>query len=167
MFQTKVLEKIKTHILYPITFFQKSCRFWDNVKNCGTARQATGDYIIRSMMMPSLLHDVSQLAKVRSAGVHFSRNTTHHGAGVSHLVSYLNSVLVSLSLLSARWKQHTYFYMFFYVLMSHVWVCKTDNWQFRKKAAHLPLIGWNLCVMQAACRRVFEVSSRPQSAAMA
>ena len=32
MFQTKVVEKIKTHILCSVTFFRKSCRFWDNVE---------------------------------------------------------------------------------------------------------------------------------------
>ena len=32
MFQTKVVEKIKTHILCSITFFQKSYRLWDNVE---------------------------------------------------------------------------------------------------------------------------------------
>ena len=31
MFQTKVVEKIKTHILYSLTFSRKSCRLWDNV----------------------------------------------------------------------------------------------------------------------------------------
>ena len=30
-FQTKVVEKIKTHILSSITVFKKSCRFWANV----------------------------------------------------------------------------------------------------------------------------------------
>jgi hypothetical protein len=49
MFQTKVVEKIKTHILYSITFSQKSCRLWDNVEKYGTARQATDDNIIRRM----------------------------------------------------------------------------------------------------------------------
>ena len=33
MFQTKVVEKIKTHILFSVTFFRKSCRLWDNVEN--------------------------------------------------------------------------------------------------------------------------------------
>jgi hypothetical protein len=33
MFQTKVVEKIKTHILYSITFFRKSYHEWDNVEN--------------------------------------------------------------------------------------------------------------------------------------
>ena len=32
MFQTKVVEKIKTHILCPVTFFRKSCRLWDNLE---------------------------------------------------------------------------------------------------------------------------------------
>jgi len=31
MFQTKVVEKIKTHILCSVPFFRKSCRLWDNV----------------------------------------------------------------------------------------------------------------------------------------
>ena len=33
MFLTKVVEKIKTHILCSITVFQKSCNLWDNWKN--------------------------------------------------------------------------------------------------------------------------------------
>jgi hypothetical protein len=32
IFQTKIVEKIKTHILCSITFFRKSHRLWDNVK---------------------------------------------------------------------------------------------------------------------------------------
>jgi hypothetical protein len=32
IFQTKTVEKIKTHILRSETFFLKSCRLWDNVK---------------------------------------------------------------------------------------------------------------------------------------
>jgi hypothetical protein len=31
MFQIKVLEKIKIHILYSVTFSRKSCRLWVNV----------------------------------------------------------------------------------------------------------------------------------------
>ena len=44
MFHTKVVDKIKTHILFSVTFFLgKSCRLWDNVENYGRARQATDD----------------------------------------------------------------------------------------------------------------------------
>jgi hypothetical protein len=46
MFQTKVVEKIKTHLLYSITFLRKSCRLWDNVEKYCRARQATDDNII-------------------------------------------------------------------------------------------------------------------------
>jgi len=38
MFQTKVVEKIKTHFQFN-NFFRKSCRLWDNVeKNIMVAR---------------------------------------------------------------------------------------------------------------------------------
>ena len=43
MFQTKFVEKIKTHIFCSVTFFRKSCRLWDNVEKCCTAEQATYD----------------------------------------------------------------------------------------------------------------------------
>jgi len=32
MFQTKVVEKIKTHILCSITYFFKLCHLWDSVE---------------------------------------------------------------------------------------------------------------------------------------
>ena len=45
MFQTKVVEKIKTHILYSVTFSRKSCRLWDNVEKYCTAGQVIDDNI--------------------------------------------------------------------------------------------------------------------------
>ena len=49
MFQTQVVEQIRTHILYSVTFFPlKSCRLWD-MEKCGRAGQATGGNIIRRM----------------------------------------------------------------------------------------------------------------------
>jgi len=44
MFQTKFVQKIKTHILCSVTFFRKSCRLWDNAKKCCRAGQATDEY---------------------------------------------------------------------------------------------------------------------------
>jgi len=42
MFQTKVVQKIKTHILGSVTsFFRKSCRLWDNVEKFWRVGQAT------------------------------------------------------------------------------------------------------------------------------
>jgi len=40
------VEKVKTHILYSVTFFWKSCDLWDNVEKFGTARQATDNNTI-------------------------------------------------------------------------------------------------------------------------
>jgi hypothetical protein len=40
---TKVVEKIKTHILCAITFSRKSCRLRDNVEKCGRAGQVTDE----------------------------------------------------------------------------------------------------------------------------
>jgi len=56
MFQTKVVEKIKTHvlcsILCSITFlFRKSCSFWDNVENYGRAGQTTDDNLAHAYCM--------------------------------------------------------------------------------------------------------------------
>jgi len=43
IFQTKFVQKIKTHILCSVTFSRKSYRLWDNVEKCCRAGQATGD----------------------------------------------------------------------------------------------------------------------------
>jgi len=40
MFQTKAVEKIKTHTLCKITFSPRLCHVRDNVEKCGRARQA-------------------------------------------------------------------------------------------------------------------------------
>ena len=48
IFQIKVVGKVKTHTLCPITSFRKSCRLWSNVEKCGGAREAI-DNIIRRM----------------------------------------------------------------------------------------------------------------------
>ena len=49
MFQRKVVEKIKTHILFPITFFSQILPLRDNVKNYCRAWQATDDSITPRM----------------------------------------------------------------------------------------------------------------------
>ena len=49
MVETKVVEKIKTHILCSVTFSRKSCRLWDNVEKCGGAREVSDDDLIRRM----------------------------------------------------------------------------------------------------------------------
>jgi hypothetical protein len=46
MFQINFVKNIKTHILYSITFFWKSCRLWDNVEKYVGAREAADDNIL-------------------------------------------------------------------------------------------------------------------------
>jgi len=41
LFQTKFVEKLKTHILCSTTAFRKSCRLWDNIEKCCSAWHAT------------------------------------------------------------------------------------------------------------------------------
>jgi len=49
MFQTKVVEKIKSHILCSVIFLRKSCCLWDNVEKYCTAGQATDDNMARAL----------------------------------------------------------------------------------------------------------------------
>jgi hypothetical protein len=49
MFQTKVVEEIKIHILGSIIFSRKSCRLWDDVERYGTATQPTAVSTMRRM----------------------------------------------------------------------------------------------------------------------
>jgi len=51
MFLTKVVEKIKTHILCSVTFSQKSFRLWGNVEKCGRYAQTTDDNMARAHCM--------------------------------------------------------------------------------------------------------------------
>jgi len=49
MFQTKVLQKIKTHITCSVHSSWKSCRLWDNLEKYCRTGQATDDNITRLM----------------------------------------------------------------------------------------------------------------------
>ena len=52
MFQTKVVQKIKTHILCSVTFPPKSCRLWDNVgKYCREGQDRDGNMAHAHCMM--------------------------------------------------------------------------------------------------------------------
>ena len=59
MFQTKVVEKIKTHILCSVTFSQKSCRLWDMVeKYCRAGQAIDGNmaHALRITWIPKATH---------------------------------------------------------------------------------------------------------------
>jgi hypothetical protein len=46
MFQMKVAENIKAHILGPVNFFRKLCPSWEKVENSGEAREAADDNMV-------------------------------------------------------------------------------------------------------------------------
>jgi len=48
MFQTAVVQKIKTHILCEIAVFRKSYRLWNTVGRCCRARQTTHDNVMHA-----------------------------------------------------------------------------------------------------------------------
>jgi hypothetical protein len=51
MFQTKVVEKIKTHISCSIPFLRKWWRLWNNIERCCRAREATDDNMAHAHRM--------------------------------------------------------------------------------------------------------------------
>jgi hypothetical protein len=51
MFQTKVVDKIKTYMLRSITCFLKWCLLWDNVETYGRTGQATEDNMAHAYCM--------------------------------------------------------------------------------------------------------------------
>jgi len=57
MFQTKVAEKIETHILCLIPFLWKLCHLWHNTEKYGTAREVTGDNIMQHMCFACQITD--------------------------------------------------------------------------------------------------------------
>ena len=60
MFQTNVLEKIKTHIFCAIIFFPlKSCCLWNNMERYCTVRQTTDENIIRRMRFAWWLNEAA------------------------------------------------------------------------------------------------------------
>ena len=50
MFQAKLVEEIKTHILCSVTVFRKSCRLGDNLGKASRAGQATYDSMAHCML---------------------------------------------------------------------------------------------------------------------
>ena len=47
--EKKVVDEVKTHILFSIFFFRKPYRLWDDAEKYGTSRQATDENTVRLM----------------------------------------------------------------------------------------------------------------------
>ena len=61
MFEIKIVDKIKTHILFAITFLKKSNLYEINVEKFGRARQAAHDKV----MLPIKISLACQTTKAR------------------------------------------------------------------------------------------------------
>jgi hypothetical protein len=84
MFLTKVVQKIKTHILCSVAFFRKSCRLWDNVEKYGTAGQATDDNIIRRMRFACWITKTTDTRARARAHTHTHTHTHTLSLSLSH-----------------------------------------------------------------------------------
>jgi len=67
----RLLETIKTHILFSITFSLKSCRLWDNVGKYGTAIQTTEGNRICSMRFACWIPNVTDTCREYVIGISF------------------------------------------------------------------------------------------------
>jgi hypothetical protein len=96
MFQTKVVEKIKTHTLSSVTFFPENRADNENVGKYGTAEQATDGSKIRRKRFACWIHKVTDTHSeyvlliiffttemVREKRLHVSTTECHHQASLA------------------------------------------------------------------------------------
>ena len=126
MFYTKIVEKIKTHIFWWITFFfQKSHCLWDNVEKCGGARGATSDGTIWRMHMDCRTSKATHtLACAHAPGYPHAR--THrqllfHGNSdlrtCLNVTLYVHCVLLLLPYLGCRTNQRNIPFVYLHLLV--------------------------------------------------
>jgi hypothetical protein len=124
MFQTKVVEKIKTHILCSITLFRKSCLLWDNVKKYGTVRQATDDNIIRRMRFACWITKATYVHSEYAILIAFRRQQwLRECASVLRL--YYSACLICCLKVIALWRVNSFTYQMGFI--KPVWV-KEVRW---------------------------------------
>jgi hypothetical protein len=85
MFQTKVVEEMKTHILWSKTCFRKSNRLWDNVEKCGEDWEATNYFTIWRIRLACWTSKAIRTyahAQTRAPGYPHAR--THAGKACTH-----------------------------------------------------------------------------------
>ena len=111
MFYTKVVQKIKTHILCSVTSFTwKSCRLWDDVEKRGGAREATEDNIIRRMPFACWITKVIDTHSTCGILFAFPRQQWLHSASQCYVIRALPvfCVLCWCCLAIMLWKAKVY-----------------------------------------------------------
>ena len=85
----KFVEEIKTHILCPITCFQKSCRLWDNVEKYCRVGQATDDNMAHARYM---MDTYDYKHSVTVCNTHYFFTATVTARTRLNIMSYVNSL---------------------------------------------------------------------------
>ena len=99
MFQTKVLNKIKTHFIFNnfyFIFFRKSCRVWNNVEKYRRAGQDTDDIMAHAHCM---LHNKSYKHTFRICNTHYFSTATMVARKRLNLTLYVQCLSCLLELM--------------------------------------------------------------------
>jgi hypothetical protein len=113
MFQTKVVQKIKTHILCLIIFFRKFCLLLGNVEKYGSARQAIVDTIIQRMRIACCITKATDRYTHRISNTCFYTATKVLSVTLQYTyIAYL--VTINRAHLCCIWRSITFTPLFFY-----------------------------------------------------
>jgi hypothetical protein len=84
LFQTKIVEKLETYILWPIIFFfRKSCRLWGIVEKFSRKGQATDDSMVYAYwMLGTLCYNHTHTRRLYNTHCFYTTTTVHKRASV-------------------------------------------------------------------------------------
>ena len=106
MFQSKRIERMKTNILYSITFRRNSCVLWDNVEKYGRARQVI-NAVWSTRLACWIIKATDKTHSVNIIRIAFPRQQWGgEGASVLRLYVYCPSILSLLSGLPDKLHSH-------------------------------------------------------------
>jgi hypothetical protein len=106
MLQTKVVEKMKTHIFCSIIVFRKLCHLWDNVENYGGARGTTNDVSTWSIWVACWISK----ATCTHAHAHAPR------CAYTHTHTHTQQWVISIAFLWQQWlREHTWMLRYMYI----------------------------------------------------
>jgi hypothetical protein len=108
LFQMKVLEKIKIHILCPITFFPKIVPFKRKYQKCGGAREATNDVTIWCIRVACWIMKATRMHTPTHPG---TRPCTHahsltHTKQICNTYFFSTATIVTRTRLNVAWYVH-------------------------------------------------------------
>jgi len=106
MFQTKVVQEIKIHILCSVTFSRNSCRLWDTAEKYGTARQATDDITIWRMRFACWIKKATDTHSQHVTFIAFPQQQWLHERASMLRYTYIASLIALYRRGIQFWKLH-------------------------------------------------------------